>query len=293
MANIVIIGTDAQHKANTSLRDILQAPPQSHTCTLIAESSTQSLLSFDLIIMTRHGLNDTGNANVLAAFNNGIPLIVGMTQGSHVGLGVAAKQIGGRIGLISKTTEQSPASTSIVFKSNGFSSDYKLGDVVNVHQGSEFYSFTDYTSIASGAVVYGTSVAYPSERVLLAIAPKGSASLLNTTFPAACAYAGFLYANNSTYSTQATLFITTLVNKVLDLNLTAVISGYSLNENQEPVPSDVYVYKHEDGTLFKKTTTESDGSYAVTVGKGEYFVVCKNHDRDSNLQVLGYIKGVE
>lgn len=293
MANIVIIGTDAQHKANTSLRDILQAPPQSHTCTLIAESSNQSLLSFDLIIMTRHGLNDTGNANVLAAFNNGIPLIIGMTQGVHVGLGVTAKQIGGRIGLVSKTTEQSISNSNIVFTSNDFSSNYKTGDIVSVHQGSEFYSFTDYASIASGAVTYATSMQFPSDRVLLAVAPKGALSLLNTAFPAACAYAGVLYANNSTYSAQAALFIKNLVDKVLDLNLTAVISGYSLNENQEPVSSDVYVYKHEDGTLFKKTTTESDGSYTVTVGKGEYFVVCKNHNRDSNLQVLGYIKGVE
>lgn len=293
MANIVIIGTDAQHKASTALRDLLQAPPQSHTCTLIAESSNQSLLSFDLIIMTRHGINDTGNANVLAAFNNGIPLIVGMTQGAHVGLGATAKQIGGRIGLISKTTEQAPENSSIVFTSNGFSSNYKTGDIVSIHQSTEFYSFTDYTSIASGAVIYATNSLDPSKRVLLAVAPKGAVNLLNTTFPAACAYAGIVYANQSTYSAQAILFITTLVNKVLDLNLNAVISGYSLNENSEPVPSDVYVYKHEDGALFKKTTTKSDGSYAVTVGKGEYFVVCNNHDRNSNPQVLGYIKGVE
>lgn len=293
MANIVIIGSEAQHASSTRLRDILQAPPSNHACTLIAESSTQSLLSFDLIITTRVNGGVSANSNILNAFNNGVPLICGLTTGDHNGFGLNATALHGKIGLTSVSINGGNSNKDILITSNQLGAGYSYGDVVNTHITNDFYSPTKFTALASGAIQYASDTIDSNNNCILAIATKGSSSLTNTPFPASCAYVGFLYSNTSNYSLAAKKLINLIVNKVLDANLTAVISGYSLNENSEPVPSDVYVYKHEDGTLFKKTTTNPDGSYAVTVGTGEYFVVCNNNDRDSNLQVLGYIKGVE
>lgn len=295
MANIVIIGADSGHVSSTRLRDILTAEPFLHTCTLLNESSSSSLMGYDLIITTRVNAGASGYGNIMAAFNAGVPLICGMTQSSSVGVGPTAISLAGKIGLTSSSiTPDSASNTSTYFLSNEFAPAYKQGDVVSLHQSNDYYAYTKYTDVAPSAIILAAPVA-PDQSTYcsLVFARKNSINLLGQPFPAACAFAGFFYSNNAIYSPQAPLLIGMVVDKVLDLNLTAVISGYSLNENQDPVPSDVYVYKHEDGSLFKKTTTNTDGSYAVTVGTGEYFVVCNNHNRDNNPQVLGYIKGVE
>lgn len=293
MANIAIIGSDAQHASSTRLQDMLQAPPSNHACTLIAESSTQSLLSFDLIITTRVSGGISANSNILQAFNAGVPLICGYSSGTGLGIGATSDFLAGKIGLTNQSLSGGNSVTNSVIISNEFDSSYQSGDLVKIHGGNDFHAYTPFTSLAPGSTAYAASVSNINTNCSLAIAPKGGMSLLNAEFPAACAYAGFIYSNNSTYNYEAKKLILLIISKVLDLNLTAVISGFSLNEYGDPVSSDVYVYKHDDGSLFKKTTTNADGSYSVTVGKGEYFVVCNNQDRDSNPQVLGYIKGVE
>lgn len=293
MANIVIIGADAQHKSSTSLRDILQAPPQSHTCTLIAESSNTSLLSFDLIITTRVNAGSSGYGNIVTAFNSGVPVICGMEQSASIGIGLTSGSVAGKIGLASSTNDGAQENSSVQIISNALSPLYKTGDDVKTHTAKDFYSYTSHSDLASGAIAIGAQPTNLTTRCLLAIASKGSNSLFNEPFPAACAIAGFIYLSTSYQEPSAGVLINTLVLRVLDDNLSAVISGYSLNESSEPVFSDVYVYKHEDGSLFKKTTTNADGSYSVSVGMDEYFVVCNNQDRDSNPQVLGYIKGVK
>ena len=293
MANIAIIGADAQHKSSISLRDILQAPPNNHICTLISEASSNSLLSFDLIITTRVDTGASGSSNIVTAFNSGVPVICGMDRESWTGTGPTAGSLAGKIGLTSSIISGLEENRSVLIISNELLPLYKSGDTVRTQTINDFYSYTELSHLASGAVAIGVQPANFSTRCLLATAKKGANSLFGAPFPAACALAGFLYANSSSYEFSATALINALVLRVLDDNLSAVISGRSLNEIGEPVSSDVYVYSHDGGSLYKKTTTGIDGSYNVTVGKGEYFVVCNNHDRNSNPQVLGYIKVVE
>lgn len=295
MANIVIIGTDAGHVSSTRLRDILTAAPFLHTCTLLGESSNSSLMGYDLIITTRVNAGASGYGNIMAAFNAGIPLICGYTQGSSVGIGPTAVSLAGKIGLSSSsTTSTGVDDTSTYFLSNEFAPTYKQGDVVSLHQSNDYHAYTKYTDVASSAIILAAPVS-PGQSTYcsLVFARKNSINLLGQPFPAACAFAGFFYSNNAIYSPQAPLLIGMVVDKIIRLNNTAVISGYSLNEAGLPEPSDVYVYNHADGLLYDKSITKPDGSYSFTVGDGEYFVVCNNHDRNSNPQVLGYIKGVE
>lgn len=296
MANIVIIGADPSHVASTRLKAVLTAPPFLHTCTLISESSNSSLMGYDLIITTRVNAGVSGYANIIAAFNAGIPLICGMTQNTSVGIGATAEALAGKIGLSSSSliTTGSSADTSTYFLSNEFAPTYKQGDVVSLHQSADFYSYTKYTDVASSAIIVAAPV-FPDQSIYCSLffGRKNSINLLGQPFPAACAFAGFFYSNNAVYSPQASLLIGMVVDKVIRLNNTAVISGYSLNEAGFPELSDVYIYNHADGSLYDKSITKSDGSYSFTVSDGEYFVVCNNRDRDNNPQVIGYIRGVE
>lgn len=295
MANIVIIGGDSGHASSTRLRAILTSEPFSHTCTLLSESSGVSLMGYDLIITTRVDAGASGYKNIMTAFNAGIPLICGMTQSSSVGVGSAAASLAGKIGLSASTIASTGIeNTSTYFLSDEFAPTYKQGDVISPHQSSDFHAYTKYTDVAPSAIIVAAPVV-PNQSTYcsLIFARKNSINLLGQPFPAACAFAGFFYSNNSVYSPHAHLLIGTVVDKVIRLNNTAVISGYSLNEAGLPELSDVYVYNHEDGLLYDKTITKSDGSYSFNVGVGEYFVVCNNRDRNNNPQVIGYIQGVE
>lgn len=294
MTNIVIIGVEPNNKASTRLASLLSKPPHNHTCTLLAESSSQSLMGYELIITTRiTSTSVSAHQNILAAFNSGTPVICGFHQITTSGIGQSANNLVGKLGLASTVIASAGGENkTVTFISNKIQ-PYTTGEVVQTHTANDFFSYTNVLSLAQGATPIAVVNSAESEKCMLAIAKRSSLSLMGTPFPASCAYAGFLYSNYGEYTPNGELLIINLIKKVIELNQTATISGTSFNDAGDPELSDVYLYSHADGSLVSKTETGVDGSYSFPVPEGEFFVVCNNRNRDNNPQVVGYIKGVE
>jgi len=291
MANIAIIGAEQDNPSSINLRKVLLAADPPHICTLIAESATTSLLTYDLIITTRvmNGVN--ANGNIVTAFNSGVPVICGMMQTDITSntVGPTSAILSGKIGLSPKSAANS-AYIDVVSTTDDFLPRYAIGTAVRTHPANEFQSYTPISSLAAGAKVYFSSRT-GADFASVAIAPFGSASLLGGTFPAACAIVGFLYASNYDYTPQAAELIRTLVDTVFLANNRKAISGYSLKEDGSPEPATVYAYKHSTGELFKKTETDVSGRYSITVGDELFFIVCDNGDPSSNLKIIGRAQG--
>lgn len=292
MANIVIIGAEANNNSSINLRSVLTSAEPPHTCTLIAEASTAPLSGYDLIITTRVQGGVNANTNIVDAFNSGVPVICGMVQSDITSsvVGGESALLSGKIGLSSSSYNNSNY-FHVISTSNDFSSSYPVGTTVSTHSSNEFHGFTPASSIADSAKIYFRSPAGASS-VSVAIAEAGAMSLLGTPFPASCALAGFLYSSFYNYTPAAAKLIREIVDAVLLVNKQRKIKGYSLKENGDPEQADVYIYKHSDGGFLNRTRTGLDGSYSFTVGEGLFFLVCDNGDVASNLKVIGRVEGI-
>lgn len=285
---IAVVGAEPFNGSSTNLMYALTATRGTIVCTNVPQSSGESLLDFDLIITTRVDSFTAGvKDNVLTAFESGVPVICGFDRDNTVYpsiTGLSATSLVARMGLSASSYQGSDKATLITSKTNSFQADYPNGAAVTLHQSFDFQHYTQDAHLAPSAVSYFSYMA-DAGTCALAIAPKGGVSLIGDAFPAACAYAGFIYASNSAYSVDGSKLLIDLIDKVMSANISTSIKGFSTNENGEPVPGTLYLYSHADGSLKSVTTTKPDGSYEFTIGAGSFFVVCDDGDINHNLKV--------
>lgn len=290
MASIALIVESVNNGSTTNLKTLLESPAMGHTCTVVQENSSQSLLAFDLIITTRHSNGLANYDTVINAFNAGVPLICGMDRNSGSGVGSSASFLLGRIGFSSLETVVLEYKDNIKALSGDFLPVIKSGDVIAIHR--DYQGYIPIAKLASSVVPYFGYDTNPTENISVAIATAGSSNLMLGTFPANCAFAGFLYASNTPYLDADRVIISEIIRRVLLGARDNLISGYSLDATGGPKAGNkVYLYSHLDGTLVDSKTTGLDGGFEFFVDANEYFLVCDDGVEDNNLKVLGRVTG--
>lgn len=292
MANIAIVGADSTNAANIKLKEALIANSSGHTCLIFREDSTAPLTSYDLIITSRVVGGVSANANIVAAFNSGVPVICGMNQVGGQGLGASADFLAGKIGLLSSLP---PFDTASIVESitNSFYAGYDIGTRITPTSGGVARSFFYRESLAPGAVVYFSDQQMPTTKMSVAIATRGSENLIGGTFPAACAFAGFLYTSSSGYSPQGVILIQDLVKKVLEADQPYSVTGNVSDSNGSGLVKRLFIYNQGTGVLHQTTMSDTNGDYKFSVSADtDYFVVCSTEDPANNFKIHAFVQGV-
>lgn len=266
-----------------------------HTVSPYAQSDTSvSLLSFDLIIGTRLNSNTSSFGNVINAFNNGVPVIFGFNRDLGTGIGPSSDFLGGKLGLIS-ALPNFEAINKVTSLTNEMGERYAVGTFVLTNTVADYCSTFENNKLATGAIPYFSSQNFPETHSIIGFAAKGATNLLGSVFPAACAYAGFLYINGSSFTSDGKELIGAIVEKVLSLNYlkTHTISGYVLDENDTPLANKVMLYNQDTKQLEAIATPDAAGQYEFNVEKEkDFFVVCESLTSDKNFKVYGFVQGV-
>lgn len=291
MANIAIVSSNTTHGAVTILESILTEG--GHTCSISSESSASSMEGFDLIIGTRLDGGASANTNIVNAFNAGTPVLVGFCRNAGTGLGTSSNFLAGKLGLASSMPLFSDSTKQNVI-TNDFGSDYVAGTQVVTHTSKTLSSFLEYDSLSAGATPYFSYELSPSINCSVAIAPRGSDSLLSGPFPAACGLAGFLYLSGGEYTTEGKKLVLDIVDKILLLNInkTHTISGYVFDDLGNPLTNPVYLYQHSDAALIEQAIPDPTGKYLFKVVKDvDFFIVCSSDSPNNNFKIHSFVQG--
>lgn len=293
MANIALVTDAVSDTAAVSVANALIG--LGHTVTSYAQTNTgASLLGFDLIIGTRINSDSYTLGNVVSAFNSGVPVIFGFNRDSGTGVGLSSNFLGGRLGLVSSIPSfgQTNSMTSLTTEMGLY---YPVGKKIVTNSVPDYCSYVVNSNLATGATPYFSSTSSPATQSIVGFAAKGANSLLNSPFPAACAYAGFLYVSSSSFTADGRKLLGDIVEKVLVLNVikTHTISGYVLDENNTPLTNKVMLYNQNTNTLEDTAIPDAAGKYSFKVVKDtDFFVVCSSESSDKNYQVYAYVQGV-
>lgn len=285
MAHIAILTSDASNQSPIRLLNALVSI--GHTGVIFGNNTSTSLMSFDLIMTTRNGLFSTANEFFFEAFNSGVPVIFGFQQpaGTTSVAGSGANFYAARIGLVSTITEGSNSKNILLFTDTFKSS--QSGSFLDIHNNSDFHAYTDTNNIAPSARKLAAPAGQLSNiaECALTIAPRMGENLMGGKFPASCAFAGFIYASNEPFTTQAISLISDIIDEVFRVNYKKTVAGKSFDDSGNPQEATVSIYNSSDNSLFATTTTDVDGSYSFLVNDSEFFVVCDNGNPDNNMLI--------
>lgn len=292
MANIALVTASVGDGASIAVINALRS--LGHTVSAHAQSSSAtSLTGFDLIVGTRLNSDASSLSSVVNAFNSGVPVIFGFNRDPGTGIGTSSDFLGGKLGLVSSIPSFG-TTNSMTSLTADMGLDYPVGTTVFTNTAPEYCNYVINSNLATGATPYFSSPTAPSTNSAVGFAARGANSLLGTPFPAACAYAGFLYVSDSYFTADGQKLLGAIVEKVLALNVvkTHVISGHVLDENNTPLTNKVMLYSQDTNQLEATATPDADGKYSFSVVENtDFFIVCASSSSDKNYQIYAYVQG--
>ena len=269
MANLALVSLDINHGAATATTTALES--LGHTVTkYTSASATKSVLkTYDVIFWVRGADNAAYTAEVIGAFNDGIPVISAYAGGVNVTSNMPMQAANLVSGSVSTTGFSSQNSVQILESSPYFSGLGGVGDTVQVASSSTFIIPIDVSQIADGVNKLSCAPGL-SAKINIMVAPKGTINLLGSPTPAPMAHLSFMY---SSYAPDGT----TILGRVLDSFLTPpkVISGVITDVAGNLVQRKVIAVNLTTDLVSAVTTSDVDGTYSFSLdGDAEHAVFC-------------------
>ena len=266
MANIVLIATDTSITDITNISDVFTNG--GHTVTSIDQPniSTVDLETFDLIVCTDMPNNASTVSDIVAAFNNGIPVMSGTINSSST----TTQDFGVAIGVHSNLARLSSSSRFVI-----------IPDVT----GNEFWQGGEYDSPirawGNRGEAYGAGMPFAEEikvttfdqangnssvsSVVNYLLERGSENLLGNPTPARYVYNGYLDGAPGIFPDLDAAIL-----RMVDW-LTTDVSSYNISGtvtlDEQPHESKVIVTTTEEVPRVVGTgMSDVDGNYTINVG---------------------------
>ena len=265
MANIGLITASISHPSIAPIQAVFVSG--GHTVTLIDEAAVEvpTLLTFDVIVAARFTDTPAAFGKLIAAFDNGIPIMTGSVGGTptdNTSQNELSAVLGISSGLLVGGTDWSSA--FIETNSSGFYDT--TGSSLQLYDSNTFtYSFA--TPLAADAEIIGyidDGGAF-NDTIGIIRCEIGSTTLNGTTTPARFIGNGFLYGLGGFTDVQQTAMLR-MITWLTTLPVNFAVSG-TVTLDGQPYASRVIVTSVADEpTVLATGVSDNEGNYSISVG---------------------------